>query len=178
MNVRRQRAALRIVKPNKVNQPVRLFAYTQESPKWETWRGRTVTLRTAELMVAAGEAERLTRRLGREIVTIYKAKTPTQPSLPSPCTLTMATSHAVSISGGRQKLTRGEQAHVDKVTEWPFVPVLASQRRSTIRPASGERERKAHEAMMRRAQGVRPKAREFRSKHEIRTMHHEFQPAA
>ena len=143
MNVRRKGRVNAPVVPSRANQPVMMASYIQDTMNWQAWRGRAVTLRTASAMVAADEAEVVTRRTANGIITFFRETKPARASESSPTTLTMATMHAVARS--EEHLTPGEKAHVLKFRVWALI---GDTKAVTVRPRISAEERKLAESLL------------------------------
>ena len=178
----RRKTRLRKIEPNKLDAPVVMFSYLQSEDGWHNWKHRMVTLRTAQQEVADGNAIVITREHKGDILTMYREAKPLMPSQPTPCTLTMTTMHAAAANRPGAKLTLSECAHIEKLTLWPFDSKRSDGkpaiRCTTVRPAVTDRERKAAEAIVRRAQGVRANAREFKAKPRTQVAFYELKPVA
>lgn len=147
--------------------PVRMFAYVQDTPEWRNWRGRTVTQRTAQRMVAEGEAIEITREHNGTIVTMYREMRPTRLSRPTPCTLTFATSNAAAANEPGVQLTRSERSHIAKLTFWPLE--FDRKNAATVGPRVTEANRKAAVALM---EAGRPLVQRHATRdREVRTWH-------
>jgi hypothetical protein len=106
--------------PTNYSRKVAHFANNQLSPKWQEWTFRTISLRQALIMEAAGEVDRITREVDGAVQIVgFLAKNPSIPGNPTPATLTLATLNAVSNRDGR--LTRGEELQVIKFLAWPMI---------------------------------------------------------
>ena len=137
--------------PRKLDAPVAMFAYIQDSLNWREWRGRTLSLRKAQEMIAAGEAQPVTRKTENGLVTFYRETKPSRAEAPSPCALTAATMEAVSRRGDRGRLSRAEAAHIAKYMMWP----MEHDRRNPATVVSGSlRDLQRAEAMLANARRV------------------------
>ena len=154
----------------RLDAPVAMFSYIQNSVEWMNWRFRKVTLRSAMRMVSAGEASATTRKYKGEIVTIYRESQPSRRSHPTPCALSMSVMVALGSSvtpvapaeRPDLALTRGELANIEKFLAWPLVG--DERNAATVRAKCSDAHRRQAETMFRRAAGIRPKAREFKPK--------------
>lgn len=107
---------------NGYTRKVKHFAYIQDSEKWENWTSRTISYRQAQLLLAAGEAQPVSRMLNGAVQIVgYRATQPTSWEQPSPTTLTMGTMNAVAKDSTGERLTRREREHVVKFRVWPLV---------------------------------------------------------
>ena len=123
--------------PRKLDQPVMMAAYSQDTPDWEKWRSRTVSLRHCLEMVAAGEAKEIVRQGKNGLVAFFQETNPTRASESSPTTLTMATMNAVARSD--EQLTAGEKAHVLKFRVWGLI---GDTKAVAVRPRLSDAEHK------------------------------------
>ena len=107
---------------NGYTKKVKVFAYIQDSEKWENWASRTVSYRQAQLLVAAGEAQPVQRMLNGAVQVVgYRATQPTSWEQPSQTTLTHSTMQAVAKDTTGERLTRREREHVVKFRVWPLI---------------------------------------------------------
>jgi hypothetical protein len=105
---------------NSYNRMVAHFAYNQISGKWREWTFRTISLREAEKLEAAGEVKRVTREVDGVLQVIgFASLEATVSGRPTPTTLTKKTLDAVSNQDGR--LTRREEIEVIKFIVWPLI---------------------------------------------------------
>jgi hypothetical protein len=141
---------------NVYSRMVSYFAYTQNSSKWREWTFRTVSQRQAELLVAAGEAEVITRMLdGAVRIVGYRALQPTSWERPSPATLTFGTMCAVGNQdadgkddiAARYRLTRRERQEIVKFKVWPLI---GDTKAVAVRPRITDAERREAEKLLRR----------------------------
>jgi hypothetical protein len=129
---------------NSYNRMVAHYAYLQASSKWSEWTYRTISLRQAENLVAAGEVERVTRMVDGAVQTVgFRALKPTSWEHPSPATLTFATMIAVGNADGR--LTRREEMEVIKFRLWPLI---GDNRAIRVGPAMTPAERLSAEKLL------------------------------
>ena len=125
------------------NDLVCLFGYLQDSGHWDGWNYRSVSLRKARELEAEGKANPVVRKTDAGVQIVgYKMLVPMRLERPSPTTLTMATSRAVSgeYHGGRSgdRPTAREFDHLVKFTCWPLV---GDSKAVAVRPRQTEQER-------------------------------------
>ena len=125
------------------------FAYLQKSERWREWTFRSISQRQAEMLVSAGEAERITREKDGVVQTVgYRALTPTSWGRPSPATLTFGTMKAVGNAVGEKlelHLSRRERDEILKFTVWPLI---GDTKAVAVRPRISEADRKAAERLL------------------------------
>ena len=143
MRQRRHATQSSAQQPAKLNQPVMMAAYAQSSDFWRNWVGRHLTVRTALRMVAAKEAEAITRMTPNGLVTIYRETQPSRAHQPSPSSLTVATSHALARRG--ERLTAAEQAHVNKFLLWP---TIGDNKAPLVQPRMSEQHQREAERIL------------------------------
>jgi hypothetical protein len=137
----------------KLDQPVIVFSYLQDSGNWRTWRFRLVSLRKVLEMVSEGQAETLTRKTANGLVIFYRETQASRLSAPSPTTLTLATMNAVGRSGNPQdRLEPSDYAHVVKFRVWPLI---GDTKAVAVRPRISDSERILAEKLFDRARGVK-----------------------
>ena len=126
----------------KGNDLVCLFGYLQDSGHWDGWNYRSVSLRKARELEAEGKASPVVRKTAEGVQIVgYKMNQPMRLEHPSPTTLTMATSRAVSgeYHGGREgdRPTAREFDHLVKFTCWP---AIGDTKAVAVRPRQSERD--------------------------------------
>jgi hypothetical protein len=155
---RRQRHHAKPVAMKKLDQHVVMAAYAQESTDWRMWRARHVSLRKALEMVAASEAQAITRKSANGIITFYRETKPSRAGSPTPCTLTLSTMLAVGRSkdGSKAKLEPREYNEVVKFRVWPLI---GDTRAVAVRPRITPREKAFAEKLFEKAKtkAVTPK---------------------
>lgn len=131
---------------NSYNRMVAQFAYLQDQSDWRLWTFRTISERSALILVANGEAEPVTREVERTLdgritksveIVGYRALKPTSWERPSPATLTFGTMQ--SVAG----LRAGRRA-ADEVIKFRVWPMIGDTRAVAVRPRMSEAE--LHEA--------------------------------
>lgn len=123
---------------NAYSRMVAQYAYQQDSPDWKCWSYRTISERTARLLVADGEAEPVTRLHNGVVQVIgYRALKPTSWERPSPATLTFGTMQAVA------GLRSGRKAS-DEVIKFRVWATVGDTKAPSVRPRMSEQE--LHEA--------------------------------
>lgn len=136
---------------NAYTRMVAYFAYAQVSQRWREWSFRTVSQRQAEALVAAGEAESITRfHDGAVRVVGYRALKPTSWERPSPATLTAGTLCAVGNAVGRPeeiRLTRYERNEIVKFQVWALI---GDTKAVAVRPRISEADRRLAEGLLAR----------------------------
>lgn len=131
---------------NATSRMVAYFAYAQGSLKWSEWAFRTISQRQAQILEAAGEAERITRLVDGTVQVVgYRALKPTSWERPSPCTLTLATMVAVGREAQGCTLTRRQRDEVVKFRVWPLI---GDSRAIAVRPPMTVEERRTAETML------------------------------
>lgn len=154
---------------NAYSRMVPYFAYAQTTDKWREWTFRTKSQRQAEALVAAGEAEIVTRMVDGVVRVVgYRALTPTSWERPSPATLTFGTMCAVGNQDAegkddiaeRHRLTRRERAEIVKFKVWPLI---GDTKAVAVRPRISAAERREAEKLLRRPMVRHGKGRELRS---------------
>ena len=132
---------------NSYNRMVRHFAYAQLSQRWAEWTFRTISERQALQLVAAGEAIAITRQVDGIVQTVgYQAITPTSWELPSPATLTLATTNAVANAVGiAPKLTRRERDEIFKFKVWALI---GDTKAVAVRPRISDADRAEAEKLL------------------------------
>jgi hypothetical protein len=172
---RRRRHCCAPVKPvqaRKLDQPAILFRYTQESASWREWTYRTVSLRKALEMLAAGEADLVERKTENGLVTMFKESKPSRAAGPSPCTLTLKTLQAVAQRALHCPLSGGERAQIVKYMLWPFIGDTLAV---AVRPKVTERERRAAASLFEECRNAR-KTDRHTGFSETRAMYFEPEP--
>ena len=144
MNRKRRHTRIQ-VKPaqlRKLDRPVILFGYMQDSPDWRSWlasqRFRRVTLRKALQMVEAGEAEVLTRQTDHGVEEFYKETHAVRAGSPTPATLTLSTMEAVRRRACGLRMGHNHREQVFKFDVWPEI---GDHRAVAVRPRTTEAER-------------------------------------
>jgi hypothetical protein len=127
---------------------VKLFDYTQKRESgWEEWQFQTRSQAYVDGLVADGKAEPVTRMKDGVVWRVgYRALTPTRPLKRSACTLTFATTTAVSKRAGGEDLTLSERLHVEKFEVWPLVG--DSRGGHLVRPRMTDAEKRKAERML------------------------------
>lgn len=125
------------------------FAYAQPSEKWKDWNFRTISLREALNLVAAGEAEAVTREKDGAVQVVgYRALTPTSWERPSPASLTFATLNAVSNHVGEPKdlqVSRKDRMEYVKFKVWPLI---GDTKAVAVRPRISDEDRVLAEKLL------------------------------
>jgi hypothetical protein len=126
---------------NSYNRMVAQYAYLQDQSDWKLWTFRTISERSALILVANGEAEPVTREVVRTTadgqitksveVVGYRALKPTSWERPSPATLTFGTMQ--SVAG----LRAGRRA-ADEVIKFRVWPLIGDTRAVAVRPRMSE----------------------------------------
>lgn len=128
---------------------VAYFAYEQGSYRWREWSFRTISQREAWNLVAAGEAEVITRMKDGEVQVVgYRATKPTSWQRPSPATLTAGTLKAVGNAVGKKEdlaLTRRERDEIFKFKVWALI---GDDKAVCVRPRISARERREAEKLL------------------------------
>lgn len=150
----RKRRSNRCSQLTRSNQAVVMFAFSRIQQDWRTWWYRSMSLRTAMKLVAAGDAEELLIETENGPTVFFRETTPPGPMLnaerncyQSPTTLTVATMNAVAIAEPGVRLTRAEKAHVDKFKVWPLI---GDTKAVAIRPRMTDSERSSAQKLMTR----------------------------
>ncbi len=160
---RKRRHACRVVEMKKLDRPVLLAGYAQDSENWREWMGRRVSARTALEMVSAGEAQELYRQTENGVISIYRETGPTRASKASPAMLTLSTMLAVSGEIDRR-------SEVEKYAMWPFE--FDRRNAATVGPAVGYFERQRAQQILNRARGIRvPNLASIKDRPSVRTWH-------
>ena len=136
----------------KGNDLVCLFGYLQDSGHWDCWNYRSVSLRKARELEAEGKATVVVRKTNDGIQVVgFRMLVPMRLERPSPTTLTMATSRAVSgeYHGGRNgdRPTTREFDHLVKFTCWPQI---GDTKAAAVRPRQSERDARLATGLARR----------------------------
>lgn len=132
----RNRGSFRL---NKDTQMVRLFGLEQEDGQdWTEWTYRSVSLRVAEQMVAAGEAEVVCDVIVDELTVVGYRRTQAATGAPSPTTLTRSTMDAVA-NGKHGGLSFAERRQVEKYQVWALI---GDTRAVAVRPRISDAERR------------------------------------
>jgi hypothetical protein len=132
---------------------VSYFAYIQPTPSWRDWNYRTISQRQALNLVAAGEAEPVTRLVEGVVRTVgYRALTPTSWEPIRPSGLTFATMRAVGKDAYGHKLTRRERLEVVKFKVWPLI---GDSKAVAVRPRLSPADRAVAESLL----GLKPRFR-------------------
>lgn len=130
---------------NAYNKMVKHFAYIQGTLDWKEWSHRTISTRQAEILVATGNAEIVTRMVAGTVTIVgYRATSPTSWERPSPSTLTFATMNAVGKEAMHCQLTRREEREVLKFRVWPLI---GDTKAVAVRPRMTETERRFAESL-------------------------------
>ncbi len=143
-------AAERVLNP--YSRMVAHFAYTQASERWSEWSFRLISARQAQAMVEGGEAVWIQREvttpegmLQVQAVGI-RALQPTNWEHPSPCTLTVATTHAVALAtDGEGRLTRRQRAEYLRFKVWPLI---GDTKAVSVRPRISAEDRRVAENLL------------------------------
>ncbi len=128
------------------------FAYIQPSERWTEWSFRLISARQAQTMVDCGEAVWVSREVATpqgepQVQPVgIRALQPTNWEHPSPCTLTVATTHAVALAAdGRQRLTRRQRAEVLRFKVWPLI---GDSKAVAVRPRISAEDRRVAENLL------------------------------
>ncbi|MFP5231521.1 MAG: hypothetical protein ACLGQX_02705 [Acidobacteriota bacterium] len=137
---------------NPYSRMVAHFAYVQPSERWTEWSFRLISARQAQAMVDCGEAVWVSREVttpqGEPQVQPVgiRALQPTNWEHPTPCTLTVATTHAVALAAdGRQRLTRRQRAEVLRFKVWPLI---GDSKAVAVRPRISAEDRRVAENLL------------------------------
>ncbi len=137
---------------NPYSRMVAHFAYIQPSERWTEWSFRLISARQAQAMVDGGEAVWVSREVATPQGELQvqpvgiRALQPTNWEHPTPCTLTVATTHAVALAAdGRQRLTRRQRAEVLRFKVWPLI---GDTKAVAVRPRISAEDRRVAENLL------------------------------
>ncbi len=137
---------------NPYSRMVAHFAYAQPSERWNEWSFRLISARQAQAMVECGEAAWISREVTTPQGELQvqpvgiRALQPTNWEHPTPCTLTVATTHAVALAtDGRQRLTRRQRAEVLRFKVWPLI---GDTKAVAVRPRISAEDRRVAENLL------------------------------
>lgn len=140
--------------PTQPSHYVMIFAYWRIAHFRETWWYRSLPLSEVLRMVARGQAFEVQIETDNGLAVAYQeVAVPGQTSdaengrkiYRSPATLTLASMNAVAIAERHVKLTRAEQAQVEKVTVWPLI---GDTKATAVRPRMSEEQRRQAEKLL------------------------------
>lgn len=150
----RKRRSNRPSQPAQPNHYVMVFAYWRVAHDRRTWWYRSLPLREVQKMVERREAIEVEIETDNGSAVAYQEVwTPGMQSdadngrkiYRSPATLTLATMNAIAVAEPHVKLTRAEQAQVEKFTVWPLI---GDTKAVAVRPRMSDEQRRAAEKLL------------------------------
>lgn len=150
----RKRRSNRSAQPTQPNHYVMVFAYWRIAHDRRTWWYRSLPLREVQKLIDRREVIQVEVETDDGPSIAYQERwTPGMSSdadngrkiYRSPATLTLATMNAIAVSEPGVRLTRAEQAQVEKFTVWPLI---GDTKAAAVRPRISDEQRRQAETLL------------------------------